>query len=64
MFKIVALAIALVVLIEGLIPFISPKGYKQFLRQVLQTDDGVIRIIGFVMIITGVIALKLLLMYN
>jgi uncharacterized protein len=50
-------AIALVFIIEGLLPFISPKRWKDVFTQVLKMPDGQIRNFGLVSIIIGLILL-------
>jgi uncharacterized protein len=50
-------AIALVFIIEGLLPFISPKRWKDIFSQVLKMPDGQIRNFGLAAIIIGLILL-------
>ena len=47
-------AIALVLIIEGLMPFISPNRWRNMLEAVGQMDDRVIRNIGLSSMLLGV----------
>ena len=47
-------AIALVLIIEGLIPFISPNRWRNMLEAVGQMEDRVIRNIGLSSMLLGV----------
>jgi uncharacterized protein len=49
------LALALVLLIEGLFPFISPQGWRRMFTQVLQLSDGQIRFFGICSILCGLL---------
>ncbi len=52
-------ALALVMVIEGIIPFISPKGYKSTMQQMITMPDSTLRTIGFGLMIVGVVSLYL-----
>ena len=52
-------AISLVLLIEGLIPFISPNTYRIFIHKMSELNDDNLRIVGLVSIILGLILLFL-----
>ncbi|HQY08191.1 MAG: DUF2065 domain-containing protein [Burkholderiales bacterium] len=54
------LACALVLVIEGSMPFISPARWRQVFQQVLQLSDGQIRFIGLCSIVVGLLALMFL----
>ncbi len=47
------------ILLEGIMPFFFPETYKRFLKEVSETDSEVLRIFGFLAIITGLIILYL-----
>ena len=51
-------AIALVLIIAGLLPFINPRAWRNMVAQIAQMDDRVIRNIGM-----GSMALGVLLLY-
>ena len=40
-------AVALLVILEGIMPFLSPNTFRNTMRQMLEFDDQVLRIIGF-----------------
>ena len=50
-------AIALVLIIEGLLPFLSPKAWRQTFLQLLQLNDGQIRFVGLGCIVLGLLVL-------
>ena len=47
------LAMALVLVVEGLFPFISPGGWRRMFSQILQLGDGQIRFFGLLSILAG-----------
>ncbi len=47
------LAMALVLVIEGLFPFVSPGGWRRMFSQILQLNDGQIRFFGLLSILAG-----------
>jgi uncharacterized protein YjeT (DUF2065 family) len=50
-------ALALVLVIEGLIPFISPSRMRETLSMIQQLDDRSLRVMGLVSMVLGVILL-------
>lgn len=54
------LALALVLVIEGLFPFLSPAGWRRMFTQILQMHDGQIRFFGLVSIVLGLLLIWLL----
>jgi uncharacterized protein len=52
-------ALALVLIIEGLLPFISPKGWRGVFEKVLQLSDGQIRFYGLASIAAGLLLMWL-----
>ena len=52
-------ALALVLVIEGLMPFINPRGYKSTMMQMAAFPEKSIRMIGFGSMLAGVIFLFL-----
>lgn len=52
-------ALALVFVIEGLLPFISPGGMRRAWQQMAQMDDRSLRIAGLLSMIAGLIVLAL-----
>jgi hypothetical protein len=53
-------ALALVLVIEGLMPLISPRQWRRVFEEVLKLQDGQIRFIGLLSIAVGLLALLLL----
>lgn len=53
-------ALALVLVIEGLMPFLSPGGWRRMFMQVLQLSDGQIRFFGMCSVLLGIALLALL----
>lgn len=53
------LACALVLVIEGLMPFLSPSRWREVFEQVLRLSDGQIRFIGLCSILAGLLMMWL-----
>ncbi|MGD2119102.1 MAG: DUF2065 domain-containing protein [Chromatiales bacterium] len=51
------IALALLLVIEGMLPFLNPRGMKQILATMLQMDDKSLRISGLVSMVLGLILL-------
>jgi uncharacterized protein len=49
------MALALVLVIEGLFPFVSPTGWRRMFAQLLQLPDNQIRTFGMVSISAGLL---------
>lgn len=52
-------ALALVLIIEGLLPFFSPSRWRQVFEQALKLGDGQLRFIGLASIVIGLLLLAL-----
>ncbi|HKJ54013.1 MAG TPA: DUF2065 family protein [Gammaproteobacteria bacterium] len=52
-------ALALVLVLEGLIPFLSPRGYRNMVQQMASMSERMLRNTGLVLIITGLVFLYL-----
>jgi len=52
-------ALALVFIIEGLMPFIHPSGWRETIRKVISFNDRQLRFIGISSMIVGLILLYL-----
>jgi len=48
-------ALALVLVVEGLFPFLSPTGWRRMFTQLLQLNDGEIRFFGLASILLGLL---------
>lgn len=46
-------ALALVLVIEGLLPLLSPRGFRDAMLAALRLDDHMLRILGLVSMIAG-----------
>jgi uncharacterized protein YjeT (DUF2065 family) len=51
------LALALVLVLEGLFPFASPQGWRKLFQQLLQLQDGQIRFYGLCSILVGLVTI-------
>ena len=52
-------AIALMLIAEGLLPFISPVSWRQIFEKAMQMSDGQIRFLGLVSVVCGLAMLVL-----
>jgi uncharacterized protein YjeT (DUF2065 family) len=52
--------LALVLIIEGMMPFISPRKYRELVVQIAQLGDNHIRSIGLLVMIVGLVTLLLI----
>ncbi len=50
-------ALALVLVIEGMVPFLNPQSLRRMLETVSQLDDRTLRITGFISMLCGVVVL-------
>lgn len=48
-------ALALVLVIEGLLPFLSPGSWRRMFQQIMQLQDGQIRFFGLISIAIGLL---------
>ena len=53
-------ALALMLVVEGLLPFLSPGAWRQVFQRALQLSDGQLRFLGLTSMVLGLIALLLL----
>jgi uncharacterized protein YjeT (DUF2065 family) len=51
------MAIALVLVIEGLLPFLAPGAWRETFRRILQLSDGQIRFFGLTSMLVGLLLL-------
>jgi len=54
------MALALVLVIEGLFPFVSPEAWRRMFAQLLQLSDGQIRFFALASISSGLLLIWLL----
>lgn len=57
MLNILLLAFALMLVLEGLLPFIAPRVWRETFRRVTEMSDGQIRFIGLSSMLIGVVLL-------
>jgi uncharacterized protein YjeT (DUF2065 family) len=50
-------ALALMLLLEGLLPLINPRGWRGVFARVLDMTDGQIRFIGLLAVVAGLLLL-------
>lgn len=50
-------ALALVMVIEGILPFINPNGWRQTMQQAGRLSDNALRSVGLVSMLAGVLVL-------
>ncbi|NND55274.1 MAG: DUF2065 domain-containing protein [Gammaproteobacteria bacterium] len=50
-------AFALYLVIEGVLPFLSPRGWKQSIEIIGQLNDGQLRLFGLISMIAGLLLL-------
>lgn len=53
-----ARALALVLVLEGLGPFLAPTGWRTMLARVSSLDERALRTIGLVMMVSGLVVLQ------
>ncbi len=52
-------AFALYLVIEGLLPFVSPRTWKQSLEQITKLNDNQLRMIGLASMLVGLVLLAI-----
>ena len=52
-------AMAIVLILEGLIPFVSPRGYKNMVQQMATMPEKMLRIVGLFLMAGGLLFLYL-----
>ena len=52
-------ALALLLVFEGLIPFFSPRGYKNMVQQMATMPEQTLRNVGLIVMIIGLVCLYL-----
>lgn len=53
-------ALALVLVLEGIMPFACPDCWKKFLFKIMEQNEKVLRISGFISMLAGVILLTVI----
>ncbi|MCP4876139.1 MAG: DUF2065 domain-containing protein [Gammaproteobacteria bacterium] len=52
-------ALALVLILEGLMPFISPRGYRNMVQQMVAMPEQMLRYVGLALMLVGLLCLYL-----
>ncbi len=55
--QVLLVAMALVLILEGIMPFMSPATWRNMMRQLVEVDDRVLRYMGLAMMALGVVML-------
>jgi uncharacterized protein YjeT (DUF2065 family) len=53
-------ALAIVMILEGALPFVSPRLWRDTFSKLIELSDGQIRFVGLIAILVGVAALLLI----
>ncbi len=53
-------ACAMLLIIEGILPFLAPKVWRDTFRKITELSDGQLRFVGLISIALGVVCLLLL----
>ena len=51
------IAFALMLVLEGLVPFLAPRSWRDTFRRLIQLSDGQIRFIGMTSMLVGILLL-------
>ena len=54
------IALALVMVVEGLLPALNPRGYRRMVQLLGTKDDRAIRVMGLVLMIIGAVTIYFL----
>jgi uncharacterized protein YjeT (DUF2065 family) len=57
MWEIGLMAFALMLVLEGMMPFLSPKIWREAFRKMIEMDDGQIRFMGLTTMLIGLLLL-------
>jgi uncharacterized protein len=49
-------ALCLVLVVEGLMPFLAPKAWRETVTKVAQFSDGQLRMVGLICIVVGLLS--------
>ncbi len=58
------LALGLILLIEGTVPFLFPRQWRDTVNRILQMSDGQIRFLGMIALVCGLAMLALVNFYS
>ncbi len=57
MWELLGISFALSLVLEGLLPFLSPQSFRQSLQTLSELDDKSLRLIGLISMVIGVVIL-------
>ncbi len=60
MWEVFFMAIALMLIMEGFLPFLSPRAWRETFKRMIECNDGQIRFIGLSSMIIGLILLLIM----
>ena len=60
MLETLLLALGLMLILEGLLPMLSPRRWRALFEQILQLQEGQIRFFGMLMVVLGLVVIWLL----
>lgn len=60
MWQEIAIALCLMMVLEGMLPFISPRSWRQVVHMIDNMDDNWMRLIGLGSMLTGTILLLII----
>ena len=52
-------AVGLMLVLEGMAPFVAPRGFRRTLAAVVQAEDRVLRLVGLLSMAAGLVVLYL-----
>ncbi len=53
------IAFALMLVLEGLVPFIAPNAWRETFRRLIQFSDGQVRFVGLTSMLVGLVLLMI-----
>lgn len=53
------LAFALMLVLEGLVPFIAPNAWRETFRRLIEFSDGQVRFVGLTSMLVGIILIMI-----
>jgi uncharacterized protein YjeT (DUF2065 family) len=53
-------AFAMLLIIEGILPFLAPRFWRETFRKIIELEDGQLRFVGLISIALGIVGLMLL----
>ena len=60
MWRNISVALALVLVLEGILPFLDPSAWRRAVLRVAQLTDGALRVVGLASMLAGLILLQLM----